>query len=190
MKILLIDNYDSFTYNLYQYLKRFVDNVKVYENDKITIEKIHKLNPDGIVISPGPGNPYDAGISLNIVKEFEKEKHIFGVCLGHQVIAKAYGTEIIKSNQPVHGKSVKITHDEEGIFNGLPSKINVGLYHSLIVDEKSLNSDFIITSRSIENKIMGIRHKQFNLEGVQFHPESILTEHGYKMIENWVNKIK
>ncbi len=186
MKILLIDNYDSFTYNLYQYLKSFVNDVRVYENDTITIEQIEKMAPDKIVISPGPGNPAGAGISLEVVSRFKEKIPVLGVCLGHQIIAQAFGARIIKSKKPVHGKPVAIVHNNAGIYSSIPQNVKVGLYHSLIIDEQTLSPDFLITSRTAENKIMGIRHKKFNLEGVQFHPESILTEHGYLMIENWI----
>ncbi|GBD90249.1 aminodeoxychorismate synthase component 2 [bacterium BMS3Abin04] len=186
MKILLLDNYDSFTYNLYQYLKRFISDVEVYKNDELTIEQIEKLSPDKIVISPGPGRPDNAGISLDVVLRLGKEKPILGVCLGHQVIAQAYGARIIKTENPTHGKSVYITHNNSGIYSSLPNLIKVGLYHSLVIEQSSLTADFGVTSRSQGNQIMGIRHKVFNLEGVQFHPESILTEYGYRMIENWI----
>ena len=186
MKILLIDNYDSFTYNLYQYLKRFESDVSVCKNDELTIEAIDKLSPDKIVISPGPGTPNDAGISKEVVLRFGKEKPILGVCLGHQVIANAFGAKIVKSETPAHGKAVRIEHDGKGVYSSLPQKIKVGLYHSLTIDEKSLGGDFIISARSERNKIMGIRHKRFPLEGTQFHPESILTENGYILIENWI----
>ncbi|NOX18710.1 MAG: aminodeoxychorismate/anthranilate synthase component II [Chlorobi bacterium] len=186
MKILLIDNYDSFTYNLYQYLKRFESDVSVYKNDELTIEAIEKLSPDKIVISPGPGTPDDAGISKEVVLRFGKVKPILGVCLGHQVIANAFGAKIIKSETPAHGKAVRIDHDGKGVYSSLPQKVKAGLYHSLTIDEKSLSGDFIISARSEQNKIMGIRHKRFPLEGTQFHPESILTQRGYDMIENWI----
>ncbi len=186
MKILLIDNYDSFTYNLFQYLKNFVHDVYVYENDVLTIEQIEEMAPDKIVISPGPGSPPDAGISLDVVSRFKEKIPILGVCLGHQIIAHAFGAQIIKSENPVHGKSVTIVHNNSGLYSSIPQNVKVGLYHSLIIDEKSLSPDFVISARSNEGKIMGIQHKNFNLEGVQFHPESILTELGYRMIKNWI----
>ncbi len=188
MKILLVDNYDSFTYNLYQYLKSFEHNVSVHQNDALTIEQIEKMAPDKIVISPGPGTPLDAGISLDVVSRFKEEIPILGVCLGHQVIARVFGARIIKSENPVHGKSVTITHNNSRIYSSLPQNVKVGLYHSLIVDEETISPDFIISARSENNKVMGIQHKTFDLEGVQFHPESILTECGYRMIENWIYK--
>lgn len=189
MKILLIDNYDSFTYNLYQYLKHFVSDVVVFENDKITIAEIEKKQPDKIVISPGPGNPKEAGISLEVVTHFWKSKPILGVCLGHQIIAQAFGGKIIPAKTPMHGKSKKIVHNGKGIYSGLLQNNKVGLYHSLIVDEESLNENLIVTAKSQTGVIMGISHKQFPITGVQFHPESILTKNGYDMINNWIFQI-
>ena len=188
MNVLLIDNYDSFTYNLYQYLRHFVKNVIVYKNDCIDLEQISMLNPDKIVISPGPGRPEDAGISLSVVRTFGESKSILGVCLGHQVIAQSFGTKIVMLKNPVHGKSVEINHDKIGIYCGIPEKIRVALYHSLIVEEKSLPEEFIVTSKYKDKIVMGIRHKKYRLTGVQFHPESILTEYGYEMVENWLNE--
>jgi len=190
MKILLIDNYDSFTYNLYQYLKHFTQDVTVVMNDKITIKEIEEFSPHGLVISPGPGNPDTSGICLDAVSFFKDKIPVLGVCLGHQTIARALGGEIVKCREPVHGKSTVLTHDSQSIFSGIPDKIKVGLYHSLMVDEKTLSHDFVISARSSENVIMGIRHKIYPLIGVQFHPESILTEFGYKMIENWLEGIR
>ncbi len=189
MKILLINNYDSFTYNLYHYLKHFVSDVTVFENDKITIAEIEKKQPDKIVISPGPGNPNGAGISLKVVTHFGKSKPILGVCLGHQVIAQAFGGKIIRAKTPIHGKAKKIVHNRKGIYSGVLQNIEVGLYHSLIVDEESLNEDLIVTARSQTGVIMGVSHKQFSITGVQFHPESILTKSGYDMIKNWILQI-
>lgn len=188
MKVLLIDNYDSFTYNLYQYLRHFVKDVDVYKNDCIDLEQISRLNPDKIVISPGPGRPEDGGISLSVVRSFAESKSILGVCLGHQVIAQSFGAKIVMSTNPVHGKSAQISHDKIGIYRGLPEKFRVALYHSLIVEEKSLPEEFIATSRYQDKIIMGIRHKRYRLTGIQFHPESILTEYGYEMVENWLNE--
>ncbi len=188
MKILLIDNYDSFTYNVYRYLRHYVSDVYVRKNDEITIQEIENALPDKIVISPGPGKPEDSGISLKIVQHFKQRVPIFGICLGHQIIAHALGGKIIKSKTPSHGKTTLITHNESGIYAEIPQKIEVGLYHSLIVEPKTLPKEFEISSISSENKIMGIRHKYYPLEGVQFHPESIMTEFGYKMIENWIKQ--
>jgi len=190
MKILLIDNYDSFTYNLYQYLKHFTQDVTVVMNDRITIKEIEEFSPHGIVISPGPGNPDTSGICLDVVSFFKDKIPVFGVCLGHQTIARALGGKIVKCGEPVHGKAVVITHDAQGIFSGIPDKIKVGLYHSLMADENTLPRELIVTARSSQNVIMGIRHEKYLLTGVQFHPESILTEYGYKMIENWLEGIR
>jgi len=190
MKILIIDNYDSFTYNLYQYFKHFTQDVFVVMNDKITIEEIEKFSPQGIVISPGPGNPDTSGICLDAVSFFKDKIPVLGVCLGHQTIARALGGKIVKCGEPVHGKAVVITHDAQGIFSGIPDKIKVGLYHSLMADENTLPKELTVTARSYENVIMGIKHKIYPLIGVQFHPESILTEFGYKMIENWLEGIR
>ena len=186
MKILLIDNYDSFTYNLYHYLLSLKCKVEVIRNDKINSKEILRKKYDKIVISPGPGNPNQAGNCLKIVKEVYKKIPILGVCLGHQVIGQAYGAKIINAKKLMHGKTSKIAHIKTGIFKGLKNNLEGTRYHSLIIDRKTLNKDFIITAKTKDNVIMGIMHKKYNLHGVQFHPESISTKEGMKLIKNFL----
>ena len=187
MKTLLIDNYDSFTYNLYHYLLIQKCKVDVVRNDKINTREILKKKYKKIVISPGPGTPDQAGNCLKIVKDLSKKIPILGVCLGHQVIGQAVGAKIINAKKLMHGKTSKISHDKVGIFKGLKNNLIGTRYHSLIVDEKTLNKDFIITAKTKDNVIMGIMHKRYNLHGVQFHPESINTKEGMKLIKNFLN---
>ena len=186
MKTLLIDNYDSFTYNLYHYLQSLKCNVEVIRNDKITTKQIIKKNYKKIVISPGPGNPNQAGNCLKIVKDLSKKIPILGVCLGHQVIGQAFGAKIINAKKLMHGKTSKILHNNEGIFKGVKNSLVGTRYHSLIIDQKTLSEDFIITAKTKDNVIMGIMHKNFNLHGVQFYPESIKTTEGMKLIKNFI----
>ena len=187
MKILLIDNYDSFTYNLYHYLSSLKCNVDVFRNDKIKIENIKKNKYQKIVISPGPGNPNQAGFCLKFVKHFYKSIPILGVCLGHQVIAQAFGSKIINTNKIMHGKVSVIKHSGKGIFKSLKNDISGTRYHSLIVDRKTLNKELIITAETKDKIIMGIMHKKYNIHGVQFHPESIRTSMGLKILKNFIN---
>jgi len=186
MKILLIDNYDSFTYNLYHYLLSLKCKVEVVRNDKINSKEILKRKYQRIVISPGPGTPNQAGNCLKIVKSLSKKIPILGVCLGHQVIAQAFGAKITNAKKLMHGKTSKIYHNKFGIFRGLKSSLVGTRYHSLIIDKKTLNKDFIITAKAEDNVIMGIMHKKYNLHGVQFHPESISTKEGMKLIKNFL----
>ncbi|MDH5162650.1 anthranilate synthase component II [Heyndrickxia oleronia] len=183
--ILVIDNYDSFTYNLVQYIRQIGIEVKIVRNNQIAIAEIEQLNPEFILLSPGPGNPDHAGICIEVVKHFFNKIPILGVCLGHQVIAQAFGGKIIKAKRPMHGKTSFITHDGKSIFAGLENSFKVTRYHSLIVEEKSLSQDLDITAKSEDGEIMGIRHRQYKVEGIQFHPEAILTENGLKMIQNF-----
>lgn len=185
--LLMIDNYDSFTYNLVQYFGELGENPKVYRNDKITVEAIKKLNPDKIVISPGPGNPSQAGVSVEVIKAFAGKIPILGVCLGHQSITYALGGKIIPAPRLMHGKTSMIHHDNKTIFKGLANPFEATRYHSLVVEKKSLPKELEISARTKENEIMGIRHKKFKLEGVQFHPESILTQDGKKLLANFLN---
>ena len=187
MKILLIDNYDSFTYNLYHYLSSLKCKVEIFRNDKIKIDKIKKNKYQKIVISPGPGNPDQAGFCLKIVKHFYKSIPILGVCLGHQVIGQAFGSKIITSNKIMHGKISQIQHSGKGIFKGIKNNISATRYHSLIVDRKTLNKELIITAETKDGVIMGIMHKKYNIHGVQFHPESIKTLMGLKILKNFIN---
>ena len=185
MKILLIDNYDSFTYNLYHYLSSLNCKVEVHRNDKIKINQIKKKF-NRIVISPGPGNPNQAGNCLKIVKYFYKTIPILGVCLGHQVIGQAFKSKIIVSKKLMHGKTSLITHNNKGIFKGIKKVISATRYHSLIIDRKNVSKDLIITAETKDKIIMGIMHKKYNVHGVQFHPESIKTPEGMKLLKNFL----
>ncbi len=185
--ILFIDNYDSFTYNLVQYVGEINSDVKIYRNDKITVEEIKKLNPDKILISPGPCTPKEAGISVDVIKEFGKNgTPILGVCLGHQSIGEAYGGKVIRAKKIMHGKTSEVTHDNSKLFQGLPETFTATRYHSLIVEKKTLPDCLKITAWTEDGTIMGLEHKDYPVYGVQFHPESILTGHGKKIIRNFV----
>ena len=186
--ILMIDNYDSFTYNLVQYLGALGQNVKVFRNDKITISKIRKLAPKKIVISPGPGRPEDAGVSCKVIKEFAGKIPILGVCLGHQAIGFAYGGKIVGAKKLMHGKTSMIYHNQKTIFRGIPDPFEATRYHSLVVERKTLPSALEITAWTKESEIMGLKHKQFPLWGVQFHPESILTKAGKDILANFLKQ--
>ena len=187
MKILLIDNYDSFTYNLYHYLSSLKCKVDVYRNDKIEISKIKRNKYKKIVISPGPGNPDQTGNCLKIVKYFYKTIPILGVCLGHQIIGQAFKSKIIIAKKLMHGKTSLIKHKRIGIFKGIKKIISGTRYHSLIIDRKTLGKDLVITAETIDKIIMGIMHKKYNVHGVQFHPESIKTTMGLKILKNFIN---
>ena len=184
--ILLIDNYDSFTYNLYQYMGIFYNDIKVVRNDQSTLEEIRTLDPERIVLSPGPKSPMEAGICMDVVKEFYDKKPILGICLGHQSIGAAFGAKIVHAKELMHGKQSLIEHDGTGIFQGIPSPIHVARYHSLAVDENTLPEDFQVLARTEDGEIMAMKHKTFPVLGIQFHPESIFTDHGKKMIENFL----
>lgn len=184
--IALIDNYDSFTFNLYQYLSEFAET-KVFRNDEITVEELKKLNPSGIVISPGPGVPKDAGVSIEIIKKLGNKIPILGICLGHQSIAEAYGGKVVRANEIFHGKTSKIQIKGKEIFEGIPRKLDVMRYHSLIVDQASLPNEIEVIAHTVDsNDIMAIRHKEYKVFGLQFHPESIYTPKGKSMIANFV----
>jgi len=185
--LLMIDNYDSFTYNLVQYLGELGKELLVKRNDQISLGEIEKLHPERIVISPGPKTPEHAGICVELIQHFAGKVPILGVCLGHQAIAYAFGAKIVQAKRLMHGKVSEIQHDGRTIFEGLKNPFRAIRYHSLAVDEKSLTEDFEISARSEDGEIMGIRHKQFILEGVQFHPESILTQDGKKLLGNFLN---
>ena len=184
--ILVIDNYDSFVYNLVQYLGQLGQELKVARNNKITISEIEKLTPTHILISPGPCTPNEAGISLDVIHYFKGSIPILGVCLGHQAIGQAFGGEVIRAQRPVHGKTSMIQHDENGIFKDIVSPLRAARYHSLILKKETLPSCLTITAQTEQGEIMGVRHKEFAIEGVQFHPESILTEHGHAMLQNFL----
>ena len=189
--ILMIDNYDSFTFNIVQYLGELGADVVVKRNDEVSIDEIEKLNPDRIVISPGPCTPNEAGVSIDVVKNFHQKKPILGVCLGHQTIGQAFGGKIVSAKRIMHGKTSKINHDGDYLFENIQQNFTATRYHSLVIDEESLPDSLIITARTDESEneseIMGIRHKECRLFGVQFHPESILTESGHKLLENFLN---
>lgn len=184
--LLMIDNYDSFTYNLVQYLGELGEDIRVYRNDKITIPEIKKLRPERIVISPGPCTPKEAGISINVVQYFAGKLPILGVCLGHQSIGAAYGAEIVSAPRLMHGKTSMIHHDGKSIFKGLVNPFEATRYHSLIIKKDTLSKDFEISAWTDQDEIMGIRHKKLLIEGVQFHPESILTKVGKDLLRNFL----
>ena len=187
MKILLIDNYDSFTYNLYHYFSTLKCKVDVYRNDKIGINKIKNNKYQKIVISPGPGNPNQTGSCLKIVKHFYKSIPILGVCLGHQIISQVFGSKIVIAKKVMHGKTSLIKHNGNGIFKGIKKVISATRYHSLIVDRKNLGKNLFITAETEDKIIMGVMHKKYNIHGVQFHPESIKTPDGMKLLKNFIN---
>mgnify|MGYP001773144265 CR=1 FL=1 len=184
--ILMIDNYDSFTYNLVHYLGELGERVLVFRNDKITLEEVGRLNPNIIVISPGPCTPKEAGISVDLIKEFAGRIPILGVCLGHQSIGYAFGGNIVKARRLLHGKTSQIYHDGKGIYEGLPNPFEATRYHSLLIERESLPDNLEITAWTDEGEIMGVRHKEYLIEGVQFHPESILTKHGKDLLRNFI----
>lgn len=189
--ILLIDNYDSFAYNLYQLIGEISSDIKVVRNDKITLEEIRKLNPEAIILSPGPGKPENAGICIDVVREFHKTIPILGVCLGHQAICVAFGGTVSHAKRLMHGKSSDIGLDYDFIFKGLPNQINVGRYHSLSLVEETLPDCLEVLSKSKDDgEIMTVKHKQYNVYGLQFHPESILTPDGLTIMENFLEKVE
>lgn len=185
--ILMIDNYDSFTYNLYQYIGTFENDIKVVRNDKITIEEIEALDPEKLVISPGPKSPAEAGICIEAIRYFAGKKPILGICLGHQAIGAAFGAAIGYAAQLFHGKQSVITHDGGGIFTGVPSPVKVARYHSLAILKETVPDCLTITAQTEDGEIMAVRHKEYPVAGLQFHPESIYTDHGKRIIENFVN---
>jgi len=184
--ILLLDNYDSFTYNLAQYLGELGCEVEVHRNDKISVEEIARRKPERIVISPGPCTPAEAGISVELIRRLAGKFPILGVCLGHQAMGAAYGGKIVRAPKLFHGKTSPIEHDGKGVFRGLPQKFTATRYHSLIVDRKSLPKELAVTAETADGTIMGMRHKKYKMEGVQFHPESVLTESGKRLLANFL----
>jgi anthranilate synthase component 2 len=185
--ILLIDNYDSFTYNLYQYIGIFTDDIKVVRNDKITLQEIYDMKPDKIVLSPGPKSPKEAGICMNLVKEFYDKIPILGICLGHQCIGEALGGTVSYAKALFHGKQSVINHDGSSVFFGIDSPIKIARYHSLAVQNDDLPADLRVLATTEDGEIMAMRHMKYPVVGLQFHPESIYTEHGKRMIENFIN---
>jgi anthranilate synthase/aminodeoxychorismate synthase-like glutamine amidotransferase len=184
--ILLLDNYDSFTYNLYQYLCELGAEVEVVRNDKTTVEEIDLMAPERIVVSPGPKTPSDAGISLDLVRHFGSRIPVLGVCLGHQCVGQAYGGTIVSAGEIMHGKTSLINHDGRGVFSGLPSPFEAIRYHSLAIDRAEVPDDLEVSAWTDNGVIMGVRHRSHPVEGVQFHPESIKTEHGKKLLSNFL----
>ncbi|MDZ5637321.1 MULTISPECIES: aminodeoxychorismate/anthranilate synthase component II [unclassified Janthinobacterium] len=186
--LLMIDNYDSFTYNIVQYFGELGEDVRVYRNDEITIAQIEALNPDRICISPGPKAPAQAGISVEVLKHFAGKKPILGVCLGHQAIGEAFGGKVIRAKQVMHGKTSLIAHTGVGVFKDIPSPFTVIRYHSLAIERASLPSCLEVTAWTDDGEIMGVRHREYDIEGVQFHPESILSEHGHALLKNFLER--
>ena len=186
--ILMIDNYDSFTYNLVQYLGELGAEVNVVRNDEISIEEVARLRPAGIVISPGPGTPDQAGISLGVIGRFAAELPILGVCLGHQAIGQAFGAKVVRAGRVMHGKVSSVRHDGKGVFAGIPDGFAATRYHSLAVERASLPACLELSAESEEGEVMGLRHRSLPLEGVQFHPEAMLTEHGHAMLKNFLER--
>ena len=184
--LLMIDNYDSFTYNLVQYFGELGQDVRVFRNDEISLDQIEQLNPDHIVISPGPCSPAEAGISVPTLQHFAGKKPILGVCLGHQSIGAAFGGKVVRAKQVMHGKTSPVHHNNVGVFRGLPNPLTVTRYHSLAIERASLPDCLEITAWTDDGEIMGVRHTQFAIEGVQFHPESILTDRGHDLLKNFI----
>jgi len=188
-RVVVVDNYDSFTYNLVQYIESLGGQCEVRLNDRVTVEQIRSASPDGVLLSPGPGNPDEAGVTLSVIEQLSGTVPIFGVCLGHQSIGQAFGGKVIRAPELMHGKTSGIEHDGRTIYQGLPSPFEATRYHSLIVEEASFPDVLEVTARTQKGEIMGLRHRKFAVEGVQFHPESILTDHGLRLIENWLGSL-
>jgi len=184
--VLMIDNYDSFTYNLVQYLGELGEQVRVVRNDEVSVDEVEALAPARVVISPGPCTPSEAGISLGVIDRLAGRVPILGVCLGHQAIGQAFGGKVVRARQVMHGKVSHIRHDGRGVFAGVPNDFIATRYHSLVVERASLPDCLLVTAESEDGEIMGLRHRSLPVEGVQFHPEALLTEHGHKMLENFL----
>lgn len=188
--LLFIDNYDSFTYNIVQYLAQLGQNVKVYRNDDITLENIAQLNPQYLVIGPGPCTPREAGISVDAIRHFAGKIPILGVCLGHQAIGEAFGGKIIRAQSMMHGKSSPVFHHHEGVFKHLPNPVICTRYHSLVIERSTLPAELHISAWTEDKEIMGVRHRHYPIEGIQFHPEGLLTEYGHDMLKNFLTEFK
>lgn len=186
-RLLLVDNYDSFTYNLVQAFLVIGAEVLVHRNDQITLAEADALAPTHLCISPGPGTPYDAGVSMDMIRHFAGRLPILGVCLGHQSITETFGGKVVRNSRLMHGKTSAIEHDGQGVFASLPTPLEVGRYHSLVAQPASMPPELIVTASTAEGEIMGLRHRDLVIEGVQFHPESVLTPHGPKMLENFLH---
>ncbi|MCG6872278.1 MAG: aminodeoxychorismate/anthranilate synthase component II [Gammaproteobacteria bacterium] len=184
--LLMIDNYDSFTYNLVQYLAELGEDVRVARNDQITLDEIGELRPDHIVISPGPCTPNEAGISLDVVDTFWEEIPILGVCLGHQAIGQAFGGRVVHAREVMHGKTSMVHHDGHGVFRGIENPFQATRYHSLVLEKETLPDELMVTAWTDDGEVMGVRHKRVPVEGVQFHPESILTQYGHPLLKNFL----
>jgi anthranilate synthase component 2 len=189
-RLVLVDNYDSFTWNLVQYLGELGADVRVFRNDAIDVAGIRRLRPRGLVISPGPCTPDEAGVSLEAIRALAGVMPILGVCLGHQAIGQAFGGKVVRNERIVHGKASPVLHRGDGIYAGLPSPFEAGRYHSLVVERSSLPRDLVITSWTREGEVMGLRHRKLDVEGVQFHPESVLTGHGKALLGNWLARVR
>ena len=187
--ILVLDNYDSFTYNLVQYLGELGAEVVVHRNDAITVDEVREIRPRGVLISPGPGRPEEAGVSLDLIAKLGSVTPIFGVCLGHQSIAQHFGASVVRADRLMHGRTSEILHEGRGVFANLPSPLTATRYHSLIVKRGTLPDAIEVTAWTDRDEIMGIRHTELPIEGVQFHPESFLTEHGHHLIRNWLSSL-
>ncbi|MGL5312861.1 MAG: anthranilate synthase component II [Peptostreptococcaceae bacterium] len=188
--ILMIDNYDSFVYNLVQYIGELGEEIVVKRNDEITVKEIEDLDPEIIVLSPGPCSPREAGVCIDVVNYFKGKKPILGICLGHQTIGHVFGGNVIKALKPVHGKVHGIKHNNKGVFKNLNNPLNVTRYHSLVIDTENLPEELEVTALTKENEIMGIRHKKYLIEGVQFHPEAILSEQGHEILRNFIKEAR
>jgi len=188
-RLVLVDNYDSFTFNLVQYLGELGADVEVYRNDRVDVPGIRAREPRGVVISPGPCTPSEAGVSLAAIRELAGEIPILGVCLGHQAIGQAFGGRVVRNRRIVHGKASPVLHRGSGIYFGLPSPFLAGRYHSLVVERGSLPADLRVTAWTSQGEIMGLAHRRLDVEGVQFHPESVLTEHGKTLLANWLRRV-
>lgn len=188
--ILMIDNYDSFTFNLVQYLEQMGEEVRVYRNDKNTCDGVRRLKPEAIVLSPGPCSPREAGVTVDVIREFSESVPLLGICLGHQSIGFAFGGEVVRADRIMHGKVSPVEHDGKTVFAGLPNPFTAGRYHSLVVRPGSLPDCLEVSARTAEGEIMGLRHKRYPVEGVQFHPESVLTPQGKRILRNFLKNIR
>ena len=186
--IAMLDNYDSFTYNLVQYLGELGEEVRVFRNDEISVAELEALQPSHVVISPGPGAPAEAGITLALLQKVAGRIPVLGVCLGHQAIGQAFGGKVVRAGQVMHGKVSRIRHDAKGVFWGIPDDFVATRYHSLVVEQATLPACLEVSARSEDGEIMGLRHRELPVEGVQFHPEALLTEHGHRMLQNFIER--